>query len=78
MVPYEEGAHSLPSVPPFNENVYVGPDAGFTLSKVFVEADGRIIFGYRDYVNLTDGVGEYAVHLHGEEHRFVFEVRERE
>ena len=63
-VPFETGRHELPDVYPFDQHVnYVGPDAGYSLGHVDVNAkERRITFGYVWIVNLDEeGKGQYLL-----------------
>ena len=63
-VPFETGRHDLPKEYPFTEEVnYVGPDAGYSLSWLDIDAKGRkITFGYVWTVVLDEeGKGRYVV-----------------
>ena len=54
-VPFETGTHELPKVYPFTKNAYVGPDSGYNLGWIHIDAEARrLTFGYSDIVNLDE------------------------
>ena len=54
IVPFVTGQHELPKdVYPFSQNVYVGPDDGYSLSWINIDAEqGILLFGYHESVKL--------------------------
>lgn len=77
-VPFETGKHKLPEVYPFTKNQYVGPDAGYDLSSINIEAEEkRLTFGYVWIVNLDEnGKGRWREELtNGDFIEFVFSVK---
>ena len=54
-VPFENGRYDLPQVYPFTKNAYVGPDSGYSLGWIYVDAtERRLTFGNVDIVNLDE------------------------
>ena len=54
-VPFVTGRYDLPKVYPFTKNAYVGPDSGYDLGWISVNAEERrLCFGYVDMVNLDE------------------------
>ncbi|MBO4541469.1 MAG: hypothetical protein J5736_05795 [Bacilli bacterium] len=54
-VPFETGRHELPKVYPFTKNQYLGPDAGYSLGWIHVDAEEkRLTFGFGEIVNLDE------------------------
>ena len=77
-VPFETGRHELPEIYPFTKNQYVGPDAGYTLSSINIEAEEkRLTFGYVWIVNLDEnGKGRWREELtNGDFIEFAFSVK---
>ena len=55
-IPFEDGTHTLPEVYPFSRRInYVGPDAGYSLNWIGIDAGRRrITFGYNWIVDLDE------------------------
>ena len=58
-VPFEDGKHNLPKEFPFDSNVYLGPDYGYSLDWIAIEKEKMVLnFAYADTVKLDkDGKG---------------------
>lgn len=56
IVPFVTGRHDLPKgIYPFNVNTYVGPDEGYSLSWIDIDAEQGILrFGYHESVKLDN------------------------
>ena len=54
-LPYVTGKHHLPEAEPFNRNMYVGPDAGYSLGMIAIDTEENILYvGYGERVQLGD------------------------
>lgn len=54
-VPFLTGKYDLPEEYPFTKNAYVGPDAGYSLDWIHVDAEQRRLeFGYHEIVHLDE------------------------
>ncbi len=57
------------------KNVYVGPDYGFSLRSIAIDAEeGRIHYGFADSVLLQDGKAEAKIDLKTGTYHLTFEV----
>lgn len=56
VVPYKESTVvSLPSVPPFNTNVWLDGDTGYNMTSLSITENGDIGYFYHHYYELVDG-----------------------
>lgn len=64
-IPFETGRHNFPNEYPFTKNVYIGPDAGFSLGYLSIDAEKRqITLAYADLVKLDkEGKGRFVLNL---------------
>lgn len=62
-VPFETGRHALPKRYPFDKNVYLGPDYGYSLGYIDINVEkGELTLGYAQTIKL-EGEGK-AKHHH--------------
>ena len=77
-IPYEDGQHLLPKEHPFDLNIYLGPDYGFSLNWVSIETRQRQIrFGYDIFLTLNEQGKAFRMFRlpSGEELVYQFELR---
>ena len=67
-VPFATGKYRLPEVYPFTVSTYVGPDAGYTLGWVAVDAEQNLLtFAFLDILPLKDGKAQWKGQYRGED-----------
>ena len=65
----------LPDEYPFNKNIYLGPDDGFSMRYLFIKEDGRIDYCQK-IITLQEGVTVFSPFKH-DLFVFHFEVKEQ-
>ena len=74
-VPYTLSTRiNLPDEYPFNQNIYLGPDNGFSMSFLYIDSKGRIEY-CDEIVELHDGVNIFSP-FKGDRFVFNFELKE--
>ena len=74
-IPFEIPSRvTLPNEYPFNQNIYLGPDNGFSMQHLYITKDGKI--DYCDQIiELHEGVNRFSPFKY-DRYVFNFEVRE--
>ncbi len=76
-VPYRTGRFELPKEGIFAKNYALGPDYGFSLGYVSIDADGeRIYFGFAESVVLVNGKAKATIPLKTQPIEIEFELKE--
>ncbi|MCR5078950.1 MAG: hypothetical protein K6B65_03400 [Bacilli bacterium] len=74
-VPFLTGTHSLPKEGPFALNLYLGPDDGFSLGVVVIDAEKNIIYyGYSEEIDISSGFAEMEISLKTQKISVTFKV----
>ena len=75
VVPYVRGGGAtLPSVPPFNTNVWLAGDDGYNMTQLEFTPSGEIGYFYNKYYDLVDGKAHAECEIKGDNMVFDFEL----
>ncbi len=77
VIPYEKGSNGiLPNVPPFNLNVWLDGDTGYSMTSLEFTDSGKIGCFYNKYYDFVDGKIHAECEIKGEDIIFDFELIE--
>ncbi len=63
-LPYETGKYTLPDVAPFSLNQYLGPDDGFSLREIDIDAENsRVYYGHADSIEVSQEEKEAKIEM---------------
>ena len=75
VVPYKKGGHvSLPTVAPFNTNVWLDGDTGYNMTSLGFTENGKVEYFWRDFYDFVDGKAHAEKEIKGCNMIFDFEL----
>lgn len=75
VVPYKKGGRvSLPAIPPFNTNVWLDGDTGYSMTSLGFTEAGKVEYFYGNYYDLIDGKAHAECEIKGCNMIFDFEL----